>query len=267
MVALVQTASTAPTLVFGLVAGALADIIERRKVILATQVILLATTVVLGVATVAGLMVPWLLLALTFVIGAGFTFYMPAQQASINDLVARSELPRAVALGAVAFNVARAVGPALAGRARGVDRFGQRAARQRRVLHRDDRRRARLEAPGAAALPGVPETLVSGIGSGLRYARHSAPMRAIIVRNLIFSVCASALWALLPVIARDQLGLGAGGFGLLFGSFGAGAVAGALSIPRQLQQVLAARASSSPASLFWVIATTLIAATDLTIVA
>ena len=70
------------------------------------------------------------------------------------------------------------------------------------------------------ALPGVPETLFSGVRSGLRYARHSPLMRALIIRNLSFSVCASALWALLPVIARDQLSLGAGGFGLLSGGFG-----------------------------------------------
>src|ERR1700750_781677 len=115
MVALVQTASTVPTLLFGLAAGALADIVERRHVILITQLLLIVTTALLGVATLAGMIGPGLLLALTFVIGAGFTFYMPAQQASINDLVTRAELSRAVALGAVAFNVARAVGPALAG--------------------------------------------------------------------------------------------------------------------------------------------------------
>ncbi len=265
MVALVQTASTAPTLVFGLFAGALADIIERRKVILATQVILLVTTLMLGAATVAGWMVPWALLALTFVIGAGFTLYMPAQQASINDLVSRNELPRAVALGAVAFNVARAVGPALAGALVAWIGSGSTLLASAvffvamivvvRGWKRDE-----------TALPGVPETLVSGIMSGLRYARHSAPMRSIIVRNLSFSVCASALWALLPVIARDQLGLDAGGFGLLFGSFGAGAVAGALSIPRQLQKYPLTRVVTA-ATLFWVMATTLLASTHYTFVA
>jgi MFS family permease len=115
MVALVQTASTAPSLLFGLLAGALADIVDRRKVILVTQYVLLAATLILGIATLSGFTGPASLLALTFLIGAGFTFYMPAQQASINSFVSRIELPRAVALGAVAFNVARAVGPALAG--------------------------------------------------------------------------------------------------------------------------------------------------------
>src|ERR1700716_2089261 len=115
MVALVQTASTAPSLLFGLLAGALADIVDRRRVVLMTQALLFAATVSLGIATLIGWIGPLTLLALTFVIGAGFTFYMPAQQASVNDLVSRQDLPRAVALGAVAFNLARAIGPALAG--------------------------------------------------------------------------------------------------------------------------------------------------------
>src|SRR5262245_21973276 len=92
MVALVQTASTAPALLFGLFAGTLADLVERRSIILGTQVVLLAASAVLGIATLAGWIGPASLLALTFVIGAGFTFYMPAQQASINEFVSRAEL-------------------------------------------------------------------------------------------------------------------------------------------------------------------------------
>jgi MFS family permease len=232
MVALVQTASTAPSLLLGLLAGALADIVDRRKIILVTQIVLLAATAILGLATIAGLTGPATLLALKFLIGAGFTFYMPAQQASINSFVDRIELPRAVALGAVAFNVARAVGPALAGALAAWLGTGSALIASalffvlmivavRKLKPRDQ-------------LPGIPETLFSGVLSGLRYARHSRPMRALIIRNLNFCVCASSLWALLPVIARDQLGLGAGGYGLL----SAGrhrAVVGALSIPRQLK--------------------------------
>jgi len=222
MVALVQSASTVPSLLFGLIAGALADIVDRRHVILATQVVLIAATVFLGVATLLGMTGPGVLLAITFVIGASFTFYLPAQQASINDLVERSELSRAVALGAVAFNVARATGPALAGTiaawmgsgsallASGVF-FGVMIIAVRGWKYNE------------RTVPSIPETLLSGIASGLRYARHSPPMRALMSRNLSFSVCASALWALLPVIARDQLGLGAGGYGMLSASLGIGA--------------------------------------------
>ena len=235
MVALVQTASTAPSLLFGLFAGTLADLVDRRRVILVTQIMLFATTATLGATTLLGAIEPATLLAFTFLIGAGFTFYMPAQQASINDLVARADVPRAVALGAVAFNVARAVGPALAGAA--VAWLSSGSALLASALFfivmivavRGWKSPARLAR-------GMPETLLSGIQSGLRYTRHSPPMRALIVHNVSFTFCASALLALLPVIARDQLALGAAGFGILSAGFGIGAVVGALLLPRGLQR-------------------------------
>ena len=115
-------------------------------------------------------------------------------------------------------------------------------------------------------VPGIPETLFSGIESGLRYTRHSPPLRALILRNINFSLCASALWALLPVIARDQLGLGAGGYGLLSASFGIGAVIGALSIPRQLQR-MSLNTLVNAGVVLWIAATLLVASTNITVVA
>jgi len=236
MVALVQTASTVPSLLFGLFAGALADIVDRRRVVMLTQILLLSATLVLGVATLADFIGPISLLALTFVIGVGFTFYIPAQQALVNDLVPRADLPPAVALAAVAFNVARSVGPALAGAiaawlgsgvalmVSGVFFFAMIFA-------------LRGWPTQERAIPGVPETVLSGVQSGLRYLRHSPPLRSFVIRNLSFTICASSLWALLPVIARDQLQLGAGGFGVLLGFFGAGAIVGALWIPRHLRKM------------------------------
>jgi MFS family permease len=265
MVALVQTASTAPTLLFGLLAGTLADIVHRRKIIGATQLVLLTATAMLGGATLAGIIGPGALLVLTFLVGAGFTFYMPAQQASINEFVSRADLPRAIALNAVAFNVARAIGPALAGAIAAWLGSGSALlasalffilmiAAVRGWKHREP------------TLPGLPETLFSGVRSGLRFARHSPAMRSLIVRNLSFSVCASALWALLPVIARDQLGLGAGGYGLLSAGFGTGAVAGALAIPGQLQR-RSLNAIVTSGVILWTFAALLIAATGYTAIA
>ena len=265
MVALVQTASTAPSLLFGLVAGALADIVERRRVVLITQIVLFAATASLGIATLLGWIGPLALLALTFLIGAGFTFYLPAQQASVNDLVARQDLHRAVALGAVAFNLARAVGPAMAGAIAAWIGTGN-ASLASACFFLITIVAVRGWKKTTPAFPGVPETVFSGVRSGLRYARHSPLMRALIIRNLSFSVCASALWALLPVIARDQLELGAGGYGLLSAGFGTGAVIGALTITRQIQRVSLNTVVSS-AALLWVAATLLIASTSLTIVA
>jgi MFS family permease len=265
MVALVQTASTAPSLLFGLLAGALADIVDRRRVVLITQVVLVVATLVLGAATLLGLIGPMSLLALTFLIGAGFTFYLPAQQSSVNDLVSRQDLPRAVALGAVAFNLARAVGPAMAGAIAAAVGTGSASIASACFFI------VTIVAVSAwkktvPALPGVPERLLSGVWSGLRYARHSPLMRALIVRNLSFSICASALWALLPVIARDQLALGAGGFGLLSAGFGTGAVIGAMTIPRQIQRI-SLNTVVSASILLWVAATLLIASTAATAIA
>jgi MFS family permease len=265
MVALVQTASTAPALLFGLIAGALADIVDRRRLILATQCLLLASTAIMGVATLAGIVGPAMLLAFTFLVGAGFSLYLPAQSASINDLVSRQELPRAVALGAVAFNVARAIGPALAG---GIAAWlgsgsGMLASSVCFILmivavYRMKRRER--------ALPGVPETVMSGVLSGLRFARHSPAMRSLIVRNVSFSVCASAFWALLPVIARDELRLGAGGFGLLSAGFGVGAIVGALAIPGQLQR-RSLNVVVSAGTILWTGAIALLATVDLVAIA
>ena len=261
MVALVQSASTAPSLLFGLIAGSLADIVDRRRVILVTQIVLFTLTLLLGLATLAGLIGPTALLALTFLIGAGFTFYLPAQQATVNDLVARADLHQAVALGAIGYNLARAAGPALAGAIAAWLGTGNALIASAcffvvmlvTVIRWKD---------SSTAIPGVRETLLGGVRSGLRYARHSALMRALLIHNLAFSVCASALWALLPLIARDQLGLGAGGFGVLSGAFGAGAVVGALTIPRQLQRV-SLNSVVVVAVLLWVVAASLIAGTSI----
>jgi predicted MFS family arabinose efflux permease len=190
---------------------------------------------------------------------------MPAQSASVNEFVARDELPRAIALSSVAYNVARAIGPAAAGffaalMSSGVSLlisavfFGVMIYA---LAHWKSAERT---------LPGVPETLVSGVLSGLRYARHSMAMRTLIIRSLTFTICASALWALLPVIARDQLKLGAGGYGLLFTGFGVGAVVGALAVPRQMQQKSLNYVVTSGVVL-WSVASLLIAASENTIFA
>jgi len=265
MVALVQTASTAPPLLFGLVAGALADIVDRRRVIVVTQIVLACSTALLGVLELAGVIGPAALLAFTFLIGTGFTIYLPAQGASTNDLVDRSEIPRAVALNAVAFNVARAVGPALAGAIAAAIGSGSAMLASAMffgvmvVAVRGWRSPKRT-------IPGVPETIISGIQSGLRYTRHSPLMRALVLHNFSFTLCASALWALLPVIARDQLGLGAGGFGMLSAGFGLGAITSAMLVPRGIHRT-SLNTMVNAAVVLWTLSALLVASTSYTALA
>ncbi|MDO9403204.1 MAG: MFS transporter [Polaromonas sp.] len=232
MVALVQAASNAPTLAFGLFAGAASDIVERRKIIVATQSVMFLVTLMLGIAAVCSVVTPYSLLATTFLIGCCYTFYQPAQLASINDLVERTALARGVALGAVANNAARAAGPALAGMLAALLGTGSALIASAMfflvLIH------AMHRAPRQPVAAGATEQLFSGLAVGLRHVRHSPAMLSLIIKNLAFGICASALWALLPIVARDQLALGAGGYGALFGAFGAGAVAAAFSVPFQL---------------------------------
>lgn len=264
MVALVQTAATVPTLLFGLFAGALADIIDRTRVIRYSQVVLLLATLVLAVVTLSNLLNPYLLLLFTFIVGTGFAFYLPAQLSSVNELVSQEELPRAVALNAVAFNVSRAVGPALAGAI--ATWQGSGSSLLTSALFLTFMLVALIGWQSNQRPPGVPEKLLSGVKSGLRYTRHSTQMRSLIGRTLTFSICASALWALLPVIARDQLGLGAGGYGMIFGLFGTGAVIAALFMPRQLQHMTLNAVVTSNV-LLWTVSTLLVASSTITAVA
>lgn len=236
MVAMVQTATSTPALLFGLIAGSLADMIDRRKIILVTQWVMLIGVGVLGAVALLEKIHPFTLLLLTFFVGSGFAFYIPAQLASVNEFVTRSELPKALALSAVSFNVARAIGPALAGLFSA--KLGAGVAL---VLS------AMFFAPMTWAIkkwkrdknkiPGVPERILAGVRSGLRYAWHSDAMRALILRNFYFSLSASAFWALLPLIAKNQLGLGADGFGLLFAGFGSGAVLSASLMPNLMKRL------------------------------
>ncbi|MEZ5651707.1 MAG: MFS transporter [Burkholderiaceae bacterium] len=265
LVALVQSAATIPSLLFGLFAGALADLTDRRRVITIAQSILTGASLLLALSALFGLLNPWLLLGFTFVVGIGFAFYMPAQSARVNELVDSADLPRAVALGAVAFNVSRAVGPAIAGSVAAYQGAGM-ALLLSVACFLPMFIGVRGGGAQPPALPGVRETLLGSMGSGLRFARHSVAMRSLIIKNVSFAVCASALWALLPVIARDQLALGAGGFGLLFGMFGTGAVVSALLMPYQLHRYSLNTVVAGNVAL-WIVASAVVAASHIPAVA
>ena len=236
LVALVETAGSLPIVLLALPAGALADVVDRRRLLLVTQSWMLVSAAVLGVVTLTGMATPWLLLSLTFTLGLGTAMNGPAFQAILPELVPGHEIPSAVTLTGVAVNVSRAVGPALGGllvAAAGsgvvfllnaVSFLGVMV-----VIYRWQR------APQRSTLP--PEHIFGAMRAGLRYVLHAPELLAALVRTAVFILCASALWALLPLQARHALGLGSFGYGILLGCIGSGAVAGAAFLPKVRQKV------------------------------
>ena len=225
LIALLTTMGSLPIFLVGLPAGALADVLDRRRIVLLTQMWMLVVATVLAVLSFTGLIAPWLLLALTFLLSLGSALSIPAWQALMPELAGKEQLPAAVALNGAGFNLARAIGPALGGTivaAAGPSAvFGLNALSFLAiiwVIYRWRRPTSETQA--------VPEPVVSAIQAGGRYARHARELRAVLVRTAASIAGASALWALLPVVATQDLKLGALGYGVLLGSIGFGAVAG-----------------------------------------
>ncbi len=231
MVALVQAVTSLPMFLLSLPAGALADVMDRRRLLLFTQGWMLASAAALGVITLAGLITPGLLLLFTFLLGLGTALNGPAWQAIVPELVPREDLPGAVTLQSIGFNIARAAGPAVGGllvaAAGPAATFLLNAASFVGVLWVLLRWRREIR---ESVLPG--ERFFGAMRTGLRYVRHAPAVRAVIVRGSTFVFCASALWALLPVVARTNLKQGPTGYGLLLAALGAGAVSGAFALPR-----------------------------------
>src|SRR6266704_2846056 len=231
LIALMQTATTLPVFLVGLPAGALADIVNRRRLLLATQGLILAAAAALSILTFTGLMNAPLLLGFTFVLGLGAILANPAWQAVNAELVPPDELPAAVTLSSVSYNLARAVGPALAGLIIAV--AGPAAVFLLNAI-------AFLyvvvmlfrwhPAPHRAVLPA--ERLVGAMRTGVRFVQNSPEMQTVLIRTFCFIFFISGLWALLPVIVSQDLRLGAPGYGLLLGCIGVGAVVGAAVLPQ-----------------------------------
>ena len=231
LVALVQTANMSPVFFLALPAGVFADVFDRRRLLMVVQTAALLTAATLAALTAAGQVRPPLLLTFTFLLGCAQTLTMPAWQALIPELVPRAQLPSASALGGISMNLARAVGPAVAGLliasvsvaavfALNALSFGflvlALALWRRPAVEPDD----------------VPERFGPALVAGSRYIRHSRVVRRILLRSLLFVVPGTVVWALLALVASRRLGLGPGGYGLLLAALGVGAVAGAFGLPR-----------------------------------
>lgn len=240
MVALVRTASALPIFLFALPAGALADILDRRRLLLFTQSLLLVAAALLAALTFAGVTTPVILLALTFLLGMGNALNGPAWQAIVADLVPRTEIAPAIALNSAAINLARSVGPAIGGlliAATGpAATFALNAASFCGVIYVLYGWRRE---PVPSVLPA--ERVLGAMRTGLRYVRHSPAVLAVLARSASFTVFAAAMLALLPALARFELGRGPTGYGILLGFFGAGAVLATTLLPRARTKLSAER--------------------------
>jgi predicted MFS family arabinose efflux permease len=230
IVSMVQVATTLPMFLFALPAGAIADIVDRRKFLIIVEIALTIVSAVFAAIVWLGLATPVNLLLFTFMIGVGEALTAPPWQSIVPQLVSRPELNPAVAANSVGINVSRAVGPALGGVIAAIfgiaAPFWANAASNLGVIG------ALLwwhPRKGARRLPA--EHFKSAMRTGFRYARNNPHLRATLIRGAAFFLFASAYWALLPLVARKQLAGGPELYGFLLGAIGAGAVAGAFALP------------------------------------
>ncbi|WP_327128809.1 MFS transporter [Streptomyces sp. NBC_01727] len=231
LVALVQTAASLPVLLLGIPAGALADIVDRRKLLIFAQIVMFTAAGLLATLTALGSIDSYGVLALTFVLGCGTAMMTPAWQAIQPELVPRDQIPSAATLSGVNMNLARAVGPALGGLlialAGTATVFAVNAASFLVTLTAVAVWHRRTEVSPVGA-----ERMIPALRAGQRYVRNAPRIRRVLARTLLFVPFAAALWALLPVVAEKRLDMGASGYGLLLGAVGVGAVLGAVLLPK-----------------------------------
>lgn len=229
MVALVQTATFLPMMLFALSAGAIADTYDRRKVGIIALALSLAGAIAMTVSAWSGWLTPSLILILTFLIGTGIALFGPSWQASVSEQVPPESVPAAISLNSISYNIARSFGPAIGGVI--VAAAGAAAAFLVNALFFLPMLAVlflwkRVHEP--SLLP--PERLNRAVVSGVRYVFHSPNIRVVILRTILTGTIGCAFQALLPLVARDLLQGDARTFGILLGAFGIGAVIGALSI-------------------------------------
>ncbi len=235
MVSLVEVANTLPMALLALPAGALADLIDRRRYLLATQSWMLLASGLMGLLTYTDRMTPSILLGTTFAMGMGVALNSPGWHSVTPEVVPRKSLSSAISLNGMAINVARAVGPALGGVillwwGPALAFFLNSLSFLAVIVVLLAWKRQKVE--GIAP----PEKFTSALKVGLRHVRHSPRLRTVLGRSACFLLCSSALWALLPLVCKDAFGFGPRGYGLMIAAFGAGAVAGALFLLPRLRQ-------------------------------
>lgn len=237
-VAMVQAAATLPVFLLAIPAGVLSDILDRRKFLIAIQMLLAAVSICLMSLSALGQQSVGSLISLTFLGGIGAALMGPTWQAIVPELVDKQEIKSAVALNSLGVNIARAVGPALGGAilaslgaavTYGVDVISYVFVIAALLWWR------RPEKPEDA----LSEHFLGAFRAGLRYARASRELHVVLVRAFVFFVLASSVWALLPLVTKQLLGGGAGFYGVLLGAVGLGAIIGAVFMPRLRERLSA----------------------------
>lgn len=231
LVPLVQTATTLPVMLLALPSGVLADLVDRRRLLIATQGAMASGVAALALLSGTGLATPTVLLLLLFLIGCGQALTAPAWQAIQPELVPREQIPAAAALTSMSMNGARAIGPAIAGVL--VSLSGPTTVFALNALSFIGIVMVLLwwRRPSAESMMPV-ERPLSALSAGGRFIRSSPVIRRILLRTVLFIAPGSALWGLLAVIAANQLSLSSSGYGLLLGALGVGAVLGAVVLSR-----------------------------------
>jgi MFS family permease len=262
-VAMIQAAGSLPIFLLAIPAGVLSDILDRRRFLIGIQVGLAIVSAILAILAWTGMVSVAGLIALTFLGGVGAALMAPAWQAIVPELVPKADLKGAVALNSLGVNIARSIGPALGGLL--LAAFGAAAVYGLDILT--------YLVVSAALLwwrreantdDGLREHFGGALRAGLRYARASHELHRILWRAILFFAFASAVWALLPIVARQEIGGGPSLYGLLLGSVGAGAIAGALLLP-WVRARLGQDRLVLMASLVTAAATALLALTDLAV--
>lgn len=230
-VAMVQAAGTLPIFLLAIPAGVLTDILDRRKFLIAVQLLLASVSVSLMVLAHTGMLSVSALIGLTFLGGIGAALMGPTWQAIVPELVKREDIKSAVALNSLGINIARSIGPAVGGIL--LAAFGAAFTYGADVASYFVVIAALLWWPRAKnANDALQENFFGAFRAGLRYTRASRPLHVVLLRAAIFFAFASAVWALLPLVARQLLGGDASFYGILLGAVGAGAIGGALIMPK-----------------------------------
>jgi MFS family permease len=230
IVAMVQAATIMPVFLLALPGGALADIVDRRIFLLGTQLWTIVAAAILAALTLAGATTAGWLLALTFVIGIGSALTAPAWSAVVPELVPREDLVQAIALNGIGFNLTRAIGPALAGFL--IVLGGSGFAFSLYALSIIAVIAALFSWRRGRRFTSLPrEHLLSAMRAGLRFVRNTPAVQAAMIRTFSYSIPCAAPWALLPLLVHQQLGLGAGMYGVILGMMGAGGVTSGMLLP------------------------------------